>query len=276
MPLNGLNVLLAGAADESMIHAFAKAAQDAAGGGDVFMTHGPFRRAHEIDEARALTRRHGIQLIVPTIDDDLPLWAALAGSFASEGTHVAISPASTVAMCHDRHVMCRSLNLMGIPAAASWLPSQVSRDLPMPLLVLSRNPRQGVEAVTVGSYPELDALLSQRPDSVVQARLDGPEFEVDVCCDLSGRLLTVAPTEFAELAVCVASAVHLTGPATIHGTLVGDRPVVRAISPRLSAALDMSQGAGARVPVELVEMAIERRGRAARFGGVSAAMGAVA
>ena len=271
-----LNVLLAGGADAPMIHAFAKAAQDVAGGGDVYMTHGPFRRAHEIDEVRALTRRHDIGLIVPTIDDDLPLWAALSGSFAAEGAHVAVSPRSTVAMCHDRHVMCRSLNLMGISAAASWLPAQVSKDLPMPLVVLSRNPRQGVEPVRVDSYSELDHLLLQRPDSVVQARLDGPEFEVDVCCDLTGRLLTVAPSEFAELAVCVVSALHLTGPATIHGTLVGDRPVMRAISPRLSAALDVSQGAGARVPVELLEMALERRGRTGKFGGVSAAMGAVA
>jgi len=271
-----LNVLLAGGAGVPVIQAFVKAAQDAAGGGDVFLTHGPFRRAHEIDEARMLTRRHDIGLIVPTIDDDLPLWAALAGSFAAEGTHVAISPASTVAMCHDRHVMCRSLNLMGITAAASWLPSQVSRDLPMPLIVLNRNPRHGAEPVCVETYQELDHLLSQRPDAVVQARLDGPEFEVDLCCDLRGRLLTVTPTEYAELAVCIASAVHLAGPATIHGTLAGDRPVVRAISPRLSVAMDMSQGAGARVPGELVEMALERRGRTGRFGGVSAAMGAVA
>jgi hypothetical protein len=271
-----LNVLLAGGAGAPMIHAFAKAAQDAAGGGDVFMTHGPFRRAHEIDEARALTRRHSIGLIVPTVDDDLPLWAALAGSFAAEGAHVAVSPASTVAMCHDRHVMCRSLNLMGIAAAPSWLPAQVSRDLPMPLFVLSRNPRQGVDPACAHSYQELDQLLSQRPDAVVQQRLDGPEFEVDLCCDLGGRLLTVAPTEYAELAVCIASAVHVTGPATIHGTLTGDRPVVRAISPRLSTAMDLLQGAGARVPMELVEMALERRNRVGRFGGVSAAMGAVA
>ena len=121
-----LNVLLAGGAEASTVHAFAKAALEVTGGGDIFMTQGPFRRAHEIDEARALARRHDIGLIVPTIDDDLPLWAALAGSFAAEGTHVAVSAPSTVALCHDRHVLCRSLTLMGIPAAATWLPGQVS------------------------------------------------------------------------------------------------------------------------------------------------------
>ncbi len=270
-----LNVLLAGGAGVDTVHAFAEAAQALAGGGDVYMTHGPFRRAHEIDEARALTRRHDIGLIVPTIDDDLPLWAALAGSFAADGVHVAISPAATVAMCHDRHVMCRSLALMGITAAASWLPGQVSRDLAMPLLVWTRNPRAGAEPVCVHSYHELDVLLSQRPDAVVQAKLDGQEFEVSLCCDGGGRLLTVAPSEYAELAVCVASAVHLTGPATIHGTLTGDRPVVRAISPRLSTALEVSGGAGARVPAALVTLALESR-IATTYGGVTAAMGAVA
>ena len=271
-----LNVLLAGGAEAPMVHAFAQAALDAAGGGDVFTTNGPFRHAHEIDDTRELTRRHDIGLIVPTIDDDLPLWAALSGGFAAEGAHVAISAVSTVAMCHDRHVMCRSLSLMGINAVASWLPGQVSRDLPMPLLVLDRNPRQGSQPVCVHSYQELEHCLSERTDAVVQMFLEGPKFEVDICCDLNGRLLTIAPSEYAELAVCVASAVHLTGPVTIHGTLSGDRPVVRAISPRLSATLDLSQGAGARVPVELVEMALARRGRTEIYGGVSAVMGAVA
>lgn len=270
-----LNILLAGGAEATMRYAFSKAAQEVADGGDIFVTNGPFRRAHEIDDVRRLAARHGIGLIVPTIDDDLPLWAALAGGFAADGTHVAVPPASTVAMCHDRHVMCRSLTFMGIAAAASWLPSQVSRDLPMPLVVLTRNPRHGIDPVRVTSYRELDLCLAQRPDSVVQAGLEGPEFTVDLCCDLEGRLLTVIPSEYAELAVCIASAVRLSGPATIHGTLAGDRPVVRTISPRLSRTLDMTQGAGARVPVMLAEMALERRNRWT-YRGTTAVMGAVA
>jgi hypothetical protein len=240
------------------------------------MTHGPFRRAHEIDETRELVRRHRIGLVVPTLDDDLTLWAALAGSFASEGTHVAVSSAAAVALCHDRHVLCRSLNFMGIAAAPSWLPSQIARNLPMPLEVLSRTPRHGVEAVRVETFAELERVLAQRPDSVVQPHLEGTPFEVELCCDLNGRLLTVTPPEYAELAVCIASAVHLVGAVTVHGTLTADRPVVRGVSPRLSNNVDVSQGAGARVPVELVEMACARQGRAQKFGGLSAAMGAVA
>lgn len=267
-----LNVLLAGGAEPSILHAFAKATLELAGGGDVLTTPGPFRRAHEIDEVRALTRQHDIGLVVPMIDDDLPLWAALAGSFAAEGTHVAISPASTVAMCHDRHVLCRSLNLMGIAATASWLPSQVSRDLPMPLVVVGRIPRHAIEPVQVQSYPELNRLLTAHPDAVVQTRLDGPEFEVHVSCDLDGRLLRVAPSEYAELALCVTSAVRFAGPVTIFGTLAGDRPMVRAVSPRMSS----SATAGVFLPAALVEMALERRSRVSRYGAVSAAMGAVA
>lgn len=271
-----LNVLLAGGADTPMLQAFAQATQAVAAGGDVFVTPGPFRRAHEIDEVRAMSQKHGIGLIVPTIDDDLPLWAALSGSFAAAGTHVAVSSASTVAMCHDRHLTCRSLALMGIPAAATWLPAQVTTDLPLPLMVLSRNPRAGAEPVRVSSVQELDFCLSHRPDAIVQAALDGPEFEVDVCCDLKGRLISVTPTEYAELAVCVTSAVQLVGPATIYGTLAGDRPVVRAISPRLSTTMDLTQGAAARVPTALVEMALVRRTQLGMYGGLAAVMGAVA
>lgn len=270
-----LNVLLAGGAPAAVSHAFAQAAQDLAGGGDIFVTSRPFLHDDEITAVRRLTKRHGIGLIVPTIDNDLPLWAALARDFFTDGTHIAVSHASTVAMCHDRHLTCYSLNLMGIPAAATWLPGQVPSDLPMPLVVLSRNPREGIEPVRITTYADLDLCLALRPDAVVQAGLDGPEFAVDLCCDLSGRLLAVTPNAYAELAERVASVVRFAGPATIHGTVSDDGPVVRAISPRLSGAMDMTEGAGARVPELLVEMALERRGRL-MGGGATAVMGAVA
>lgn len=272
-----LNILLAGGAKAPASHAFAKAAQELAGGGDIFVTSRPFQRANEIDDLRRLTKQFGIGLIVPTIDDDLPLWAALADDFFfTDGIHVAVSPASTVAMCYDRHVTCHSLNLMGIPAATTWRPGQVSRDLPMPLIVLSRNPRHVFEHVRVTTYFDLDLCVSLRPDAVVQAELEGPEFAVDLCCDLSGRLLTVTPNEYAELAVRIASVVRFSGPATIHGTLSNDRRVVRSINPRLSDAMDMTQDAGARLARVLIETALERRSRSLMYGGAAAVMGAVA
>jgi hypothetical protein len=270
------NVLLVGGADAATREAFSTAAAEVAGGGDIFVAPGPFRRAHEIDEVRDLTRRHRIGLIVPTIDDDLPLWAALSGRFAAEGTCVAVSPVSTVAMCHDRHLACRSLGLMGIATAQTWLPSQVSRDVPMPLWVLTRNPRHGADPVRVTSYDALDRCLSQRPDAVVQAAIDGAAFTVEACCDARGQVLAVVPSEFAELAVCVASAVRFVGAFTIDGVLSGDRPVIHSISARLAEHAHFGTPAGQRVPSTLIEMALERRRTTPKFGGVSAAIGAVA
>jgi hypothetical protein len=270
-----LNILLAGGANAPAAHAFANAAQELAGGGDIFVTSRPFQRANEIDDVRRLTKRLGIGLIVPTIDDDLPLWAAFADEFFTDGTHVAVSPASTVAMCHDRHLTCHSLNLLGISAAATWLPGQVSRNVPMPLFVLSRNPRRGPGRVRVTTYGDLDLCLSLRTDAVVQAELEGPEFSVELCCDLSGRLVAVSPNEYAELAVRIASVVRFAGPASIHGTLSNDRPVVRAITPRLSDAMDMTEVAGARLARVLIETALERR-RRLMCGGATAAIGAAA
>lgn len=270
------NVLLVGGADAATLEAFSSAAIDVAGGGDVFVTPGPFRRAHEIDEVRELTRRHRISLIVPTIDDDLPLWAALAGRFAAEGVCVAVSPAATVAMCHDRHLACRSLALMGIATAQTWLPAQISRDVPMPLWVLTRNPRHGSEPIRVTSYEGLDLCLSHRPDSVVQAALQGPAFEVDACCDAHGHVAVVIPSEFAELAVCLASAVRFVGAFTVHGVLSGDRPIVQSISARLADHAHLATPAGQRVPSTLIQMALERRNARQTYGGISAAIGAVA
>lgn len=269
-----LNILLAGGARPDVIEAFADAAAMLAGGGDVIVAGGPFRRAGELDDMRRLCHARRIGLVVPTIDDDLPLWSAMSGGLADSGTLVAVSPTATIALCHDRYLATRSLAALGFPAAPAWLPAQVSPELPMPVVVSARTPRTQATPVVIDRYTDLDRYLTRHPDTIVQPLPQGPLVDVDVCCDASGRLTVVGHPEFAEVAVSVTAALHIMGAAAIQAAIEGDRLVIRNVSARFSGRL-----AGG-VPRALVELAVTQSAHPLWMDGLETApvsvMGAVA
>jgi hypothetical protein len=52
-----------------------------------------------LDEVRAICDAEHVRLIVPTIDDELPIFAAARGKFTADGVNVACSPAPTNLLC---------------------------------------------------------------------------------------------------------------------------------------------------------------------------------
>ncbi|MDH4064138.1 MAG: ATP-grasp domain-containing protein, partial [Acidobacteriota bacterium] len=146
-----------------------------------------------IDQVLAIAVCEGIGLVVPTIDDELPLFGRALDRFAQRGIHVAVSAPDTTELCDDKYLTCRTLTACGIAAAPSWLAADVPADPRFPLFIKPRRGRGGVGAHAVRSPRELAFFLEYVSDAVVQAYLDGPEFTIDMLCDFSGRPLSVVP-----------------------------------------------------------------------------------
>ena len=110
----------------------------------------------------------------------------------------------------------------------------------------------------------LDYVLGQVPDPLVQARVTGREFTVDVLADAHSRVLAAVPRwrvetkagistkgiTFQDAAVVavvgrVVGALRLTGPANVQGFASHGSPVVIEVNPRFSGGLPLSLAAGA-------------------------------
>ena len=81
-----------------------------------------------LDAILAICRAHDIGLVVPTIDDELPLFARGRDRFTRAGVRVAVSSLGT-----DHHLQrqardLRDLHRPGVAAAATWLPEQLPAD----------------------------------------------------------------------------------------------------------------------------------------------------
>jgi carbamoyl-phosphate synthase large subunit len=228
-----------------------------------------------LDAIESVCRRERIRLLVPTIDDELTLFAEAADRFAAMDVHVVVSPAATTRLCDDKYVTCRELTACGIDAAESFLPTTLPERPSFPLFIKPRVGRGGVGAFPVRNAQELAFFTGYVANPVIQSFLDGPEFTIDVLCDFRSRPIAVVPRErvvvragvvdrgrtvaqpaLIQLALTCARAFPFVGAVNIQCRIVDGRPIVFEINPRFSGGIPLTIAAGADFPRWLVELAL--------------------
>ena len=237
-----------------------------------------------IDEIVKIAAFERVRLVVPTIDDELTVFAAAVDRFAALGVRVAVSDPTTTELCNDKYAACRALRAAGINAAASFLPHELPSCPAFPLFVKPRFGRGGVGAYAIRNRRDLEFFLGYVHDPIIQTYLDGPEFTVDMLCDFTGRPLAIVPRErvviragvsdrgrtvndpaLISLAQSCASAIRFVGAINIQCRVVGGRPIVFEINPRFSGGLPLSLHAGADFVGEYLRAILGERVRPERL-----------
>jgi carbamoyl-phosphate synthase large subunit len=224
-----------------------------------------------------LCEAEGISLVVPTIDDELPLFAGAVHSFARRGVRVMVSPEETVLVCNDKFATCTLLRGAGVPAANSFLPASLPAKPILPAFVKPRRGRGSIGAFAARNRKELDFFMSYVDDPVIQEYLPGKEFTIDVMCDLEGRPLSIVPRErvviragvidrgrtvndkaLMKIAWDCTRAMRFAGPINIQCRMQKGKPTIFEINPRFSGGIPLTIAAGADFPRMVLQLA---RGR---------------
>jgi carbamoyl-phosphate synthase large subunit len=222
-----------------------------------------------------LCERERIGLVVPTIDDELPVFSEARKRFGELGVRVAVSDVFVTTLCNDKFATSAYLRERGVPAAEAWLPDTLPEKLQFPVFVKPRFGRGSVGAFRAADRRQLDFFLSYVPGAVIQEYLDGPEYTIDLFCDFSGTALSAVPRHRAviragvidrgrtvqdpkliNLAVACASVLKFEGACNIQCRVVGGKPIIFEINPRFSGGIPLTIAAGADFPRLLVELAI--------------------
>jgi carbamoyl-phosphate synthase large subunit len=231
-----------------------------------------------IDAIREICRLERIGLVVPTIDDELTLFAAAAPAFEADGIRVAVSPPETTAACNDKLETARLLGAHGLPAAWTCRPAELPVQPAFPLFIKPRCGRGGVGAFPVRNERELAFFSGYVDDPVIQPYLEGPEFTIDLLCDFDGQPISIVPRErvviragvvdrgrtvrderLIALGADCAAAIRFAGAVNIQCRLQDGAPFIIEINPRFSGGIPLTIAAGADFPRLLVRLARGRR-----------------
>jgi carbamoyl-phosphate synthase large subunit len=231
-----------------------------------------------LDEIETICETESIQLVVPTIDDELEIFGEARSRFLRHGVRVASSSRSTAAICNDKLAACSHLRQQGIRAAETWLPDALPAAPAFPLFVKPRAGRGGIGAFRASTDAELRFFTAYVSESIVQEFLDGPGFTIDVLCDFDGRALAIVPRErvviragvidrgrtvadpaLIDLAQACTAALPFAGAVNIQCRVTAHGPTVFEINPRFSGGIPLTIAAGADFPRMLVELTLGRR-----------------
>jgi carbamoyl-phosphate synthase large subunit len=230
---------------------------------------------------KSICFRERIHLLVPTIDDELPLFGRHAEEFLATGIRVAVSSEHTSVVCNDKYATFEFLSSKGIPFARTWLPAQLNfSKLSYPLFLKPRIGRGSVGAFPINNERELKFFMEYVPNCIVQEFLNGKEYTVDLLADFSGRVINAVPRErmvirsgvtdrgqtlhhpgMIALAIQTANALDIRGPANIQMKLLNEKATIFEINPRFSGGIPLTIAAGADFPAWLIEMSCGRRVR---------------
>ena len=231
-----------------------------------------------IEALLEICKAERVSLVVPTIDDELTVFGEARERFRQIGAFAACSSAATADACNDKYETCARLNAVGVPAARTYRPHQITADIEFPLFIKPRIGRGAVDAHVVRDGRDLAYYLGCIEDPIVQEFLSGPEYTIDVLCDPRGRPMSIVPRErvvirsgvidrgrtvksrpLMELAEHVCEAFVFTGALNIQCRMRGSEAAVFEINPRFSGGIDLTIAAGADFPGLLVQMALGRR-----------------
>ena len=215
---------------------------------------------------KSICFKERIQLLIPTIDDELPLFGRHRNDFNTVGIRVAVSDESTGIACNDKYASACLLRGKGIPFAESWLPEDLDfSKLHYPLFIKPRQGRGSVGAYSIRDERELRFFLTYVQNPVVQEYLRGKEYTIDLLADFDGNVISVVPRE----RIVVRSGVTDRGRTLYHPGMIdvayrtaaniqvkldNDTPKVFEVNPRFSGGIPLTIASGADFASWLIEM----------------------
>lgn len=219
------------------------------------------------DAVERLCESEGVGLVVPTRDDELPVFAGMRDRLARAGTMVLVSGAASIAACRDKVRFAQAVAAVGLDTPRV----HPGRDVPMPAFVKPRTGAGARHAVAVHTVEALHAatreIEAMGGEPVVQELIDAPEFTIDVYLDRSSRPISCIPRERivvvggesvvsrtvidqdlsnATIRLCVA--LGLTGHVTVQAFRTADRIAFIEVNPRFGGAANLGFAAGAPTP----------------------------
>lgn len=225
-----------------------------------------------IDAMMRLCKKQDIRLLLPTRDEELPLFAAHKKEFLEIHTLVMVPDPETVAICQDKKRFGEFCHDKGLGTPRLIERENVTADK-FPLFVKARFGKGSKGIAQADSFEDLGYWLKHVEDPIIQEYVDAPEFTVDLFADFEGRIISVIPrqrmyvfggesfitktvrhTSIIEESFRLAEELKLVGHNTIQCFLDGGTVKFIEVNPRYGGASHLGFAAGASTPLFLVKL----------------------
>ena len=214
-----------------------------------------------------------IQLLIPTRDEELLLFAQNNEQFSEIGTQIMVSDPETIEICQNKELFvdfCKKNNFK-IPKTYENINDLSEREFP--LFIKPKKGKGGIQTFKANSKEELNLILNLVEDPIIQEFIDAPEYTIDLFADFSGKVISAVPREritvwggeslvtrtfknqfIMKEAIRLAENLNLLGHNTIQCFFNNNEIIFIEVNPRFGGAASLSFAAGADSPSFLIKL----------------------
>lgn len=137
---------------------------------------------------KQVVRKYDINVIVPTLDPELKIYAAHYDEFKELGCAILISSEDFIEVTADKYLTAHTFAEKGIVTPASWEVDADRSKMPDDLYI---KPRDGSASIDVYKIKksELDNYIGKVPNAMIQEELVGDEITIDAMLSEDGKPL---------------------------------------------------------------------------------------
>ena len=148
-----------------------------------------------------IARREKVDLLIPTVDLDLQIWAEARARMARFGCNVLISRPEVVEICQDKRKTFRFLKQHGFdtPETLTGAAARARQRHHFPYFAKPWDGHASRGNVVVHNAAELEFFSRCIPNCIVQEYISGCEFTVDVFVDFHHQVRCVVPRRRLEV-----------------------------------------------------------------------------
>jgi len=296
-----MNVLITSASRKvPLIKAFQRALTEDGGGKVIAIDASPWSAAlYVADESYIISpgtgkdfiktvhnicRRHDVHLVVPTRDEELPIFADEKDSFSDIGITVMVPDPSVVRTCQDKHLFIDFCVNNGFCVPKTYSQDELFHVPELPLFIRGRFGKGSNTAFRAETPEDLAYLLKKIEDPIIQKCIEADEYTIDLFADFKGNIISVVPRKRLRIfggesfvgmtsknwilideAIRLAKALKLTGHNTIQCFLKDDKVLFIEVNPRYGGGANLGFASGAFTPGYLVQI-VAGRSLAPRIG----------
>ena len=228
-----------------------------------------------------ICRTEDIDLLIPLIDTELLLLAENKEKLQETGTTVLISHPTVIRTAMDKHNTHRFLTKNGfaVPEEFGVDEALARDDIEYPLVMKPAKGSASIGVTKIGNKEDLEFFSGKIKNPILEERLDGYEYTLDVLVDFDGQVRCVVPRKRLEVRAgevskgmtvkdkriimtgkrVVEALKGALGPITVQGFLTNNGEFkLTEINPRFGGGHPLSIVAGADYPRWIIEMLLGR------------------
>lgn len=149
-----------------------------------------------IDALKEICKKHGVRLIVPTIDTELPVYAENRNQFESIGTEILLSQQPAISIARDKLKTSELLAAYGVNTPKSW-PAETllenKESIPFPLILKPVNGSCSNGIFSANTIQDIIDSNVEMEKYVAQEKCKGDEYTINAFYDRGGRWIACIP-----------------------------------------------------------------------------------